>query len=157
MAYSRGVNKVFLLGRIATDINPIQKDGKTIGCRFNVACDRPAVTRGKDANRQQNTDYIPCIAWSWVANHVIDRYSKGDQIFAIGTWTSGNYVGRDGKRVYTNACTLGEIHDLQSGNSTSGADMRTPLQTGKPQSEVDEILQNYEDSGNAISPDDLPF
>lgn len=157
MAYSRGVNQIFLLGRIATDITPIQKDGNAIGCRFNLVVDRPAVSKEKDTARQQTCDYIPCVCWSWVSKHVLEKYSKGMMIFAIGSWQSGSYMGRDGKKVYTNNCVIGEVHDLQNGNNTSGADLRTPYQSNRVSDDVDDIMRDYQNSGNAISPDDLPF
>jgi len=156
MAFSDSYNFVHILGRIATDITPINnKSGETIGCRFNIACDRRQTEKTKDQPKQ--TDYIPCIAWAWVSKRLLDHHKKGDKVSVYGSWQSGNYTGRDGKKVYTNNCLVNEIHDMSSGNSSGGANN---YKQNVSSNELDDILGQSDPGAGKypdVDPDDLPF
>ena len=155
MAFSDSINRIEVLGGICSEITVIKVGGEDKGCRFNIACSRPAISKEKDAERKQQVDYIPCIAWGWVAKHIIKYYNKGHRIFAIGSWQSGSYEDKNtGKRVYTNQCCISEIHDFV-GNSSRGADLRTPLE--KPNPLADQFSEEVDTSKFEIGQDDLPF
>lgn len=157
MAFTNGVNMVILKGNITTDIQKIEKNGEVIGCKFMIGVNRkPSKKDGADAKQQ--SDFIPCAAWSWTAKHILDKYEKRSPIFIIGQWTSGSYTDRTGKKVYTNTCSIGEVHDMSYG-SNQGADNRKPYVDNS----VDEFLRSGSSSASEaveyteINPDDLPF
>lgn len=156
MAYTNGVNVVFLKGNITTDIQKIERNGEVIGCKFMIGINRKVTKKDGAADAKQQSDYVPCTAWSWTAKHILDKYEKRSPIFVIGQWQSGSYTDRNGNKVYTNTCNIGEVHDMSYG-SNQGADNRKPVVDNS----VDELLGT---SGNSttpeyteINPDDLPF
>ena len=156
MAFKRTLNRTEILGRLTNDPQPITKDGKTIGCRFQIAVDRADQKNGQP-NQQQPTDYIPCTAWGYVSASIIDRCKKGQLVLCFGHWQSGSYEDRNsGKRVYTNTNIIDSYYDLMSGNSSSGADNRK-VEPYRPESALDETMRDYLDSDQAIDTDDLPF
>lgn len=157
MAYTNGFNQIILKGVITTDITKIEKNGEVIGCNFMVGVNRKPSKKDNQTQAQQQTDYIPCTAWSWTAKHILDKYQKKSPVFIIGQWTSGSYTDRTGKKVYTNRCTVGEVHDMSYG-SNQGADNQKPYVDNS----VDSVLGvSTADTGAGqypeIDPDDLPF
>ena len=157
MAYTNGFNQIILKGVITTDIQKIEKNGEVIGCNFMVGVNRKPSKKDNQTQAQQQTDYIPCTAWSWTAKHILDKYQKKSPVFIIGQWTSGSYTDRTGKKVYTNRCTVGEVHDMSYG-SNQGADNQKPYVDNS----VDSVLgASTADTGAGqypeIDPDDLPF
>lgn len=157
MAYTNGINRIEIKGVITTDIQKIEKNGEVIGCKFMVGVNRKQTKKEAEAHAQLQSDYIPCTAWSWTAKHILDKYEKRSPIFIIGQWTSGSYTDRTGKKVYTNTCTVGEVHDMSYG-SNQGADNQKPYVDNS----VDSVLGvSTADSGAGeypeIDPDDLPF
>lgn len=157
MAYTNGFNQIILKGVITTDIQKIEKNGEVIGCNFMVGVNRKPSKKDNQTQAQQQTDYIPCTAWSWTAKHILDKYQKKSPVFIIGQWTSGSYTDRTGKKVYTNRCTVGEVHDMSYG-SNQGADNQKPYVDNS----VDSVLGvSAADTGAGqypeIDPDDLPF
>lgn len=157
MAYTNGFNQIILKGVITTDIQKIEKNGEVIGCNFMVGVNRKPSKKDNQTQAQQQTDYVPCTAWSWTAKHILDKYQKKSPVFIIGQWTSGSYTDRTGKKVYTNRCTVGEVHDMSYG-SNQGADNQKPYVDNS----VDSVLRvSTADSGAGeypeIDPDDLPF
>lgn len=157
MAYTNGFNQIILKGVITTEITKIEKNGEVIGCNFMVGVNRKPSKKDNQTQAQQQTDYVPCTAWSWTAKHILDKYQKKSPVFIIGQWTSGSYTDRTGKKVYTNRCTVGEVHDMSYG-SNQGADNQKPYVDNS----VDSVLGvSTADSGAGeypeIDPDDLPF
>lgn len=159
MAFASGFNLVILVGTITTDIKPIEKNGQTIGCKFMVGVTRkPAPKDKQSGNNQQiqQSDYIPCVAWGWVGKRVLDKYQKRSSIVLRGEWQSGSYTDRNGNRVYTNTCAVGETYDFVTG-AVGGADNRHPEVAADP---IGEILGTTDPNAGTyptIDPDDLPF
>jgi single-strand DNA-binding protein len=157
MAFASGCNFLMIVGTITTDIKAIEKDGKTIGCKFMVGVTRKPIPKDKQNGQQvQQTDYIPCTAWGWVAKRVLDRYQKKTPIALRGEWQSGSYIGRDGNRVYTNTCNVGEIYDFMLGTA-QGGDMRHPEVAADPVADILGVSDAGAGQYQAIDPDDLPF
>ena len=96
------MNDVKLLGRLAKD--PVLKDlsnGKKV-CYFTVACSRVPFKRDSKAG----TDFVPCVAYSPVADIIGGKLKKGERILvSSGSWRNVNYV-KDNKAVYLNYCLV---------------------------------------------------
>ena len=96
------MNDVKLLGRLAKD--PVLKDlnnGKNV-CYFTVACSRVPFKKDSKAG----TDFVPCVAYSPVADIIGGKLKKGERILvSSGSWRNVNYV-KDNKAVYLNYCLV---------------------------------------------------
>lgn len=96
------MNDVKLLGRLAKD--PVLKDlsnGKKV-CYFTVACSRVPFKRDSKAG----TDFVPCVAYSPVADIIGGKLKKGERILvSSGSWRNVNYV-KDNKAIYLNYCLV---------------------------------------------------
>ncbi len=78
----RGLNKAEIIGHVGADPDVQATNDGTIRSRFNVAVNR----MWNDANgqRQQETEWIPCIAWGKVGEIVGEYVTKGRLIYVEG-------------------------------------------------------------------------
>lgn len=77
--------------------------------RFTLAVNKPRV---KD--KEQETDFINCIAWHKPAE-VIDKYfDKGSQIVVNGRIQTGNYTDKDGNKKTTTDILVEEFDFIGS-------------------------------------------
>ena len=86
------LNVVAIMGRMAADAQLMTtQSGK------NVASFRVAVDRGrKDANGQNQTDWLDVVAWDKTADFVSRHFSKGSMIAVTGRLQSRNYQDKNG-------------------------------------------------------------
>lgn len=86
------LNVVTIMGRMAADAQL-----RTTQSGKNVASFRVAVDRGrKDANGQNQTDWLDVVAWDKTANFVSRYFSKGGMIAVTGRLQSRNYQDKNG-------------------------------------------------------------
>ena len=90
------------MGRLAKE--PVLKDlsnGKKV-CYFTVACSRVPFKKDSKAG----TDFVPCVAYSPVADIIGGKLKKGERILvSSGSWRNVNYV-KNNKAVYLNYCLV---------------------------------------------------
>lgn len=85
------MNNVNLIGRLTRDPDIRHTQSGHTVARFTLAV---------DAGRDQEANFIPCVAWDKVAE-TIERYvTKGRQIGVTGSLKSGKYE-KDGQTVFT--------------------------------------------------------
>lgn len=91
------MNKVFITGRIANDLElRVTTTNKSI-CDFRIATNRPA---NKDGNKI--ADFINCRVWNKTAENLVKYQIKGNLIAITGRMQVENYQDKDGKnRNYT--------------------------------------------------------
>lgn len=94
------MNKVFLGGRLVKD--PVIKYGQGKEGPITIASFTIAIGNGKD----KPADYINCTAFGKVAEIADKWLKKGMLIFTEGSWVTGSYKDKEGKTVYTNACSI---------------------------------------------------
>ena len=86
------LNVVAIMGRMAADAQL-----RTTQSGKNVASFRVAVDRGrKDANGQNQTDWLNVVAWGKTADFVSRYFSKGSMIAVTGRLQSRNYQDKNG-------------------------------------------------------------
>ena len=68
--------------------------------RFSVAAERAYKTQAQQA------DFVPCVAWDKAADRIEKFFDKGKFIRILGHITTGNYIGKDGNKVYTFGVTV---------------------------------------------------
>ena len=86
------LNVVAIMGRMASDAQL-----RTTQSGQNVASFRVAVDRGrKDANGQNQTDWLDVVAWDKTADFVSRYFGKGSMIAVTGRLQSRNYQDKNG-------------------------------------------------------------
>ncbi|ADE19910.1 single-stranded DNA-binding protein [Mycoplasma crocodyli] len=101
------MNKVLLIGRVASDIRYNITSSNIPYCRFTIAVSR------RQSQPQEQTDFIPLVAWRSSADF-INRYAKKGSLVSIeGTFTSSSYEGSDGKMIRNYEVTVENINLLE--------------------------------------------
>ena len=86
------INVVAVMGRLACSPQMRQtQSGKSVAT-FRVAVDRGR----KDANGQNQTDWLDVVAWDKTADFASRHFSKGSMIAVTGRLQSRNYQDKNG-------------------------------------------------------------
>ena len=130
------LNKVILGGRITADPELKQTPQGVSVTSFSVAVNR----RGKE----QQTDFINCVAWRQTAEIICRFFKKGSSICIVGNIQVRTWNDNNGNKRYATEVIADEVHFVDSRDEQSAA-TGAPTFTQAPQFEE-------------ISPeDDLPF
>lgn len=131
------MNIVVLVGRLTRDPELRYTPSGVATCTFTLAVDDPF------AKGEKKADFIPVVAWRQQAEHCANYLKKGRLVGVEGRWSTRNYDGSDGKKVYVNECSATNVRFLERGESNGQPQNNDPFKgEGKP-------LE--------ISDDDLPF
>lgn len=158
MAFEADENEIGLIGRIyprwsETFALKTTKSGKKF-VNFSVSCHRPAYTAKAATEMKTQYDYVPCTAWGAIAETIVAKARKGGRVRVKGSWMSGSYVGKDGKRTFTSECSVGKILFL---DTTEGEDLRKNETISDPVADILGVSDSGAGSYPEIDPDDLPF
>src|SRR5690625_4555276 len=139
------LNRTVLVGRLTNDVDlRYTSNGKAVG-NFILAVNRPF----KNAQGEQEADFIRCQAWGKQAENLANYMKKGSQIGIDGRIQTGSYQDKDGKTVYTTDVVADNVQFLESRNHSE-----------KPDNQVEnKKTQTFENEGTQIDigDDDLPF
>jgi single-strand DNA-binding protein len=90
------INQVAVSGRLTHDPEfRITKTGKAL-VNFSVALNQNY--QDKSGKWQQETTFIPVVAWDKTAEYIEQRLHKGGSVFITGRLKSRTYKTRDGNR-----------------------------------------------------------
>ena len=130
------MNKLLMNGRLTKDpeVRYGGADNSAVA-KFTIASDRKFKKDG-----MQNADFIPCVAFGKIAEFIEKYGRKGSKFIIEGHMSSGAYVSKEGKKVYTLECAVESIEFDESSKEKS------------PSKSDDEFL-SMPDSTD----DDLPF
>lgn len=132
------LNKVILGGRLTADPELKQTPQGVSVTSFSVAVNR----RGKE----QQTDFINCIAWRQTAEIICKFFKKGSSICIVGNIQVRTWNDNNGNKRYATEVIADEVNFVDSRDEQSAA-------TGAPTFVAAQAPQ-FED----ISPEeDLPF
>lgn len=106
------MNKVILCGRLTRDPRVTYTSGAESVCvaRYSLAVDR--------RTREQQADFISCVAFGRAAEFVEKYLKQGTKIIVSGSLRTGSYTDRDGKKVYTSDVVVEEQEFAESKNAT---------------------------------------
>lgn len=91
------MNKVILMGRLASEpTTGATKGGKTF-CNFTLAVKR---------ERVDQTDFIKCKVWGKTAETFAKFMKKGEPVSIVGAWHVDSYTDTDGATKYWNSCNV---------------------------------------------------
>ena len=152
------MNKVILIGRITKDLELRQTTSGTEVLRFSVAVDRYS----KD--KENDTDFISCIAFGKSASFIGNYFSKGRMIAIEGNIKTGSYE-KNGQKVYTTDVIVDKAHFCgdrqangnapQSGFNNGGYNGTSQVvATANNGNSVD--LTDFEDA-DVLNEGDIPF
>lgn len=86
-------NKVILMGNL-TEAPELKMTSSGVG----MTSFRIAVARRYKAEGQQDTDFIPIVAWRSTAEFICRNFAKGDNILICGQLQQRGFVDRDGAK-----------------------------------------------------------
>lgn len=145
------LNVVALTGRLTRDLELKQTQSGISVLSFTLAVNR----KFKNANGDQETDFINCTAWRQTAETMAKFLSKGSLVGVEGRIETGSYE-RDGQRVFTTEVVVDNFTFLETkreAEQNRAAQQAQPAQQ-QPQTRTDNPFAQQQPS---VSNDDLPF
>ena len=139
------MNKVILIGRLIKDPDIRMGTNDTKIARYTLA-----VNRRYHKNNEPATDFIGCVALGKNGEFAEKYLYKGMKIAVIGTWQTGNYTDKDGKKVYTNDCLV-ETHEFAESKKSQSEEQSQP-----PVPSPEQDASGFTDMPS-IMDDELPF
>ncbi|HAO5626909.1 TPA: single-stranded DNA-binding protein [Listeria monocytogenes] len=159
------MNRVVLVGRLTKDPDLRYTPAGAAVATFTLAVNRPF----KNAQGEQEADFINCVVWRKPAENVANFLKKGSMVGVDGRVQTRNYEGNDGKRVYVTEIVAESVQFLESKQNGAGGSTSNNNQSetnysndNKTSSYRADRSQNGDSFANEgapvdINPDDLPF
>lgn len=88
------MNKVFLIGNLTRDPEMRSTQSGVAVCNFSIAVNR----RFKNANGEQETDFLNVIAWRQLAELCGKYLAKGRKVAVTGSIQTRQYEAKDGSK-----------------------------------------------------------
>lgn len=115
------MNKIMLMGRLTRDVEMrySANDNNKAIARYTLAVNRPY-----RQNREQEADFLPCIAFGKTAELAEKYLAKGMRVSIEGRIQTGSYTNREGRKVYTTDVVVErqEFLEKRADNSQSYTD-----------------------------------
>ena len=86
------MNFVAIHGRLTSPPEMRQTQSGVSVCNFTVAVDRNFTRQGEE----KQTDFVPCVAWRGLAEHIGRWFTKGKEIIVVGELQSRKWQDNDG-------------------------------------------------------------
>ena len=143
------MNKWIGMGRLTRDPEVRYTDGGNALCiaSFSVAIDRRFKKDG-----EQTADFINCVAFGKLAEHVAKYYHKGMKTCLSGRIQTRNYTNRDGNKVYVTEVVVEEMEFAESKGSAGGTAQGKYSATAKGDDPLDGFMNIPDDLT-----EELPF
>lgn len=138
------LNKVVLCGRLTADVELKQTQSGISVCSFTLA-----INRKYQADGQQQTDFINCVAWRQTAEFIAKYFKKGSSLCVTGSIQVRDWTDNNNQKRYATEVIVDEAMfvDSKSDNNTY-----VPDAYGTPTFSND--APNFEE---VKTDDDLPF
>ena len=148
------LNRVVLVGNLVRDPQYSKTQSGISLVRFTVACNRTF-------SKNNEADFIGCIAWRQTADFVSQYVKKGNTVALEGRITTGSYDDQStGKKVYTTEVTVDNLQLVGSRASREQQTNETQSSSTGFYADVDNKSEDVDfETGPLldISSDDLPF
>ena len=143
------MNKVIEIGRLTADPELRQTQNGNMVTQFTVAVNRPY-----KKDREQEADFISCVAWSGTAEFISKYFSKGDPIVIEGALRTRSYDDRRYPDVkhYVTEVLVDKVEFAPSSKEKSSG--YKPAPAPQPPASAVGDLSDFEE---VISDSDLPF
>ncbi|EGK6809370.1 single-stranded DNA-binding protein [Listeria innocua] len=159
------MNRVVLVGRLTKDPDLRYTPAGAAVATFTLAVNRPF----KNAQGEQEADFIQCVVWRKPAENVANFLKKGSMAGVDGRIQTRNYEDNDGKRVFVTEVVAESVQFLDSKNNNAEGATSNNYQSevnysnnNKTSSYRADTIQNSDSFANEgkpidINEDDLPF
>jgi single-strand DNA-binding protein len=140
------LNECCFIGNLGADPEIRQAGDKQVA-NWNIACSE---TWGQGDNKQQRTEWIPCVAWGALAGIAQQYLRKGSQVWVRGRFATRSWEDKEGQKRYKTEIVVERLQML--GSRDNGGHERA--QGGGQQGG-----NSYGGGGGFYQapPDDLPF
>jgi len=145
------LNKVFLIGRVATDIEMKTTPSGQSVCTFSLATNR--TWKGKDGQKQEESQFHRIVLWQKLAEIASQFLTKGSLVMIEGRIQNRSWEDKTGVKKYTTEI-IGET--MQMGPRTQGGPVESKGFPAPKKETVDEDIPIIED-GDEIDVKDIPF
>ena len=137
------MNKVIIIGRFTRDpeIKYTTGENATATARFSLAVNR----RFKNKEGNYDADFINCVAFGKTAEFIEKYFIKGMAIGITGRIQTGNYINKEGQKVYTTDVVVEETEFVESKNK------------GTSDNVANNNANSNSDFEETISDDEMPF
>ena len=145
------MNITLLIGRLTRDPES-QGEGDSKRARFSIAIDRPKDGAG--------ADFINCTAFGRTAENILKYCKKGTMISVEGSLNSYSYENEEGQRISGMSVNARRVQFLSRPSSESTGEESAPQAQTKAEERAEEqsmLQQAFEDFGDIVEADDLPF
>ncbi|WP_047152117.1 single-stranded DNA-binding protein [Aneurinibacillus tyrosinisolvens] len=150
------LNRAVLLGRLTKDPELRYTQSGTAVATFTLAIDR----RVTNQQGERETDFIPIVAWSKLAELCANYLKKGQQAAVEGRIQVRNYENKEGQKVYVTEVIADNVQFLGGAGQGQSAEKSSAGETAGARSNPWDGNSNPFASGSGpidISDDDLPF
>ncbi|EAC5761125.1 single-stranded DNA-binding protein [Listeria monocytogenes] len=159
------MNRVVLVGRLTKDPDLRYTPAGAAVATFTLAVNRPF----KNAQGEQEADFIQCVVWRKPAENVANFLKKGSMAGVDGRIQTRNYEDNDGKRVFVTEVVAESVQFLDSKNNNaegatsndyqSEANYSNNNKTSSYRADTSQNSDSFANEGKPIdiNPDDLPF
>lgn len=134
------MNKVVLVGRITKDPEIKYTPSGAAVVSFTIAVDRGF----KDANGNNQSDFISCVAWRQQAEFIANYIKKGNLMALSGSIQTRNYQDQSGKTIYITEVVCDSVNNL------------TPREQSTTEKPADKCNREN-NTAVEVKEDDLPF
>ena len=152
------MNKVILIGRIATEIQSQFTTNGIAYTKFNLAVDR-AYSRKNSQNGAQTADFIPCVAWREIAKTIGDYCNQGMRIMVEGHLQIDTIIDKNQSKTTKFAIIIERFEFLESkkeSNKQNQTQIVNQSNTYNPQNHISQN-QNRDSSKDYVPPEQIPF
>ncbi|EAD9647171.1 TPA_asm: single-stranded DNA-binding protein [Listeria monocytogenes] len=158
------MNRVVLVGRLTKDPDLRYTPASVAVATFTLAVNRPF----KNAQGEQEADFINCVVWRKPAENVANFLKKGSMAGVDGRIQTRNYEDSDSKRVFVTEVVAESVQFLESRNHTGGAtsnnyqnqaNYSNNNKTSSYRADTSQKSDSFANEGKPIdiNEDDLPF
>jgi single-strand DNA-binding protein len=142
------LNKVILIGRLATDPELKYTPSGVAVTSFRIAVDRPF---GRNAETgEKETDFIDIVAWRQSAEFAANYLNKGRLVAVDGRLQIRNWVANDGTKRRTAEVVANDLRSLdrprdQASGSFDGAPHPAEATAGVGRAPAEELEADFND------------
>ncbi|ELX9348458.1 single-stranded DNA-binding protein [Listeria monocytogenes] len=159
------MNRVVLVGRLTKDPDLRYTPAGAAVATFTLAVNRPF----KNAQGEQEADFIQCVVWRKPAENVANFLKKGSMAGVDGRVQTRNYEDSDGKRVFVTEVVAESVQFLDpknnnvegttSNNYQNKANYSNNNKTSSYRADTSQNSNSFANEGKPIdiNEDDLPF
>lgn len=150
------MNKVFLIGNLTRDPEMRSTQSGVAVCNFSIAVNR----RFKNANGEQETDFLNVIAWRQLAELCGKYLAKGRKVAVTGSIQTRTYEAQDGSKRSAFDIVADEVEFLSASQSSGAQSMSGAYTTAvSKDSGTANAPQPHNDFGGftQVDDDELPF